>query len=85
MGRSRSSLHATSPSGLVLVDDECSASYLSATRAFVTPAARVTSVLRIARAGAWITVKALFVVVAVPLILIFVVASFGVIFARGGW
>jgi hypothetical protein len=43
------------------------------------------SVLRIARAVAWVTVKVLFVVVAVPLIVIFAAASFGAIFAHGAW
>lgn len=79
---------AASPRGLIpvtrtgiLVDGECSDGYQSTS----SPAVLVMSVLRIARAVAWVTVKALFVVVAVPLIVIFAVASFGVIFARGAW
>jgi len=85
-------VHSVSPSGLIPVtptgmpvDGNCSDSYLSISGAFVSPAVPVMSVLRIARAVAWVTVKVLFVVVAVPLILLFAVASFGVIFARGGW
>jgi hypothetical protein len=85
-------VHAVSPSGLIpvtqtgmTVDGNCSDNYLSTSGAFVSPAVRVMSVLRIVRAVAWVTVKVLFVVVAVPLILLFAVASFGVIFAHGAW
>jgi hypothetical protein len=85
-------VHAVSPSALVPetqacapVIGNCADSYLSSCCAFVSPAARVMSVLRIARAVAWITVKVLFVVVAAPLIVLFVVASFGAIFAHGAW
>jgi hypothetical protein len=70
---------------VILVDGECSASYLATTGAFVSPAARIASALSIARAAAWVTVKVLFVVVAVPLIVLFAVASFGAMFARGSW
>jgi hypothetical protein len=88
----RSHSHVVSSSGLipvtqtgVLVDGDCGDSFLSTSGAFVSPAVRAMSVLRIARAAAWVTAKVLFVVVAVPLILLFVVASFGAMFARGPW
>jgi hypothetical protein len=69
----------------ILVDGDRSVSYLSATGAFVSPAVRVTSALRTAGAVAWVTVKVLFVVVAVPLIVVFAVACFGAMIARGPW
>ena len=85
MSRDSSGLHTASPSGLVPVDGACPDSFLSMTRAFVPPVARVISVLRIARAVAWVTVKVLFVVIAVPLVVVFTVASVGSIFAGGSW
>jgi hypothetical protein len=68
-----------------LVDAECSVSYLASTGAFASPAARIASALTIARAVTWVAVKVLFVVIAVPLIVLFAVASFGAMFARGAW
>jgi hypothetical protein len=67
------------------MDRNCSDSFLATSGAFVSPAVRVMLMLRIARAVAWITVKLVFVVVAVPLIAIFAAASFGAIFAHGAW
>ena len=85
-------VHAVSPSVLIPVrqtgmpvDGNCSDSYLSTSGAFVGPAAGMRTVLRVARTVAWATVKVLFVVVAVPLIVIFAAASFGAIFAHGAW
>jgi hypothetical protein len=43
------------------------------------------SVLRIMNTVAWVTVKVPFVVVAVPLILLFAVASSGAMLAHGTW
>jgi len=42
-------------------------------------------VLRIAEAAVWLAVKVALVVVAVPLILIYAVATFAVMFAHGAW
>ena len=47
------------------LDGNSSDGYLSTSGAFVSPAVRVKSVLRIARAATGVTLKVLFVVVAV--------------------
>ncbi len=60
-------------------------SYLSVSAAAVSPAARVSSALRIARTATWATVKVLFVVVAVPLIVIFAIASIAAMFGHAGF
>jgi K+ transporter len=65
----------------MLIDDQSPDSFLATTGAFVSPAVRVTSVLKGVRSVAWVTVKILFVMIAVPLILLFAIASFGAIFA----
>jgi hypothetical protein len=92
VSKSRSGIQAVSPSGRIAVaqtgivaDGQCSVSYLSTTGAFVSPAVRAMSALRVARAVAWVTVKVLFVVVAVPLIVLFAIASIGAMFAHGAW
>jgi len=73
------------PGGLTVADDACTQSFLSTTGAFDRPAVRLRSGVQAARAGAWLIVKILFVVVAVPLILLFAIASFGAIFAGLHW
>jgi K+ transporter len=71
--------------GLLLVDGQCTQSFLATTGAFASPAVRVMSVLKGACSVARVMVKVLFVVVAVPLILLFAIASFGAIFAGLHW
>ena len=83
MSRGSANRDAGSPSGLVLAD--ASDSYLSMAGAVVPPAVRLISILRTARAVAWFTVKVLFALVAVPLIVLFAVASVGGMFAHGSW
>jgi hypothetical protein len=51
----------------------------------VRPAELMRSVLRIGRAAVWLAVKVVFVIIAVPLILIFAIASFGAMFFHGGF
>lgn len=92
MSKHRYGAYAIPPSGLIPAtrigepgDGECSVSFLATTGAFVSAAARVRSALSIAQAVLWVIVKVLFVMVAVPLILLFAVASFGAMIFGHGW
>jgi K+ transporter len=69
----------------MLVDSQCSDGFVATTGAFVSPAVRVASVLKGVRSVAWVTVKILLVMIAVPFILLFAIASFGAMFAGFHW
>jgi hypothetical protein len=46
---------------------------------------RVLAALRMAQTAAWFLVKVIYLAIAVPLILIFAIASFAAMFAHSGW
>jgi hypothetical protein len=51
----------------------------------VRPPARVMAALRIAEAGLWFAVKAVVVIIAVPLILLFAAGIFAGLFTHFSW